>query len=296
MQKVVGGGVLNFAKVRASYGTLGNERIGNYPYQSLIAFGTVPMYDSPTTIASVMTAAQTAYSIYDITWETTKTWDLGVDLSFFNNRLNFTGDIYHKDTYGMLLSRKIPDVLGYSDPQDNIGQMYTNGWEIQIGWQDRKGDFTYAVSANLSDYTSIMGDLGGYQSLGSQIIKEGVEYNAWYGYRSNGLYLTDEQLANSAKLYPSVGLGNIEYKDLDGPEGTPGNPVPDGIVNATYDRELHRVIIHGLLHLTGQQDKTPETEAEMHRKEDRALSALKLRVDSSYLGEASNDRLKPYDS
>ena len=224
MKNIVGG-ALNFAKIRASYGTLGNERIGNYPYQSLIAFGSVPMYTSPTTISSVMTAAQTAYAIYDITWETTKTWDVGIDLSMFSGRLSFTGDIYRKNTYNMLLSRKIPDVLGYSDPEDNIGQMHTNGWEIQIGWQDRKGDFT-----------SIMGDLGGYQSLGGNIIKEGVEYNAWYGYRSNGLYLTDEQLANSAKLYPSVGLGNIEYKDLDGPDGTPGNPVPDGIVNATYDR------------------------------------------------------------
>ena len=227
MKNIVGG-ALNFAKIRASYGTLGNERIGNYPYQSLIAFGSVPMYTSPTTISSVMTAAQTAYAIYDITWETTKTWDVGIDLSMFSGRLSFTGDIYRKNTYNMLLSRKIPDVLGYSDPEDNIGQMHTNGWEIQIGWQDRKGDFTYAIS--------IMGDLGGYQSLGGNIIKEGVEYNAWYGYRSNGLYLTDEQLANSAKLYPSVGLGNIEYKDLDGPDGTPGNPVPDGIVNATYDR------------------------------------------------------------
>ena len=237
MKNIVGG-TLNFAKIRASYGTLGNERIGNYPYQSLIAFGTVPMYDSPTTIASVMTAAQTAYAIYDITWETTKTWDIGLDLTMFDNRLNFTGDFYRKNTFNMLLSRKIPDVLGYSDPQDNIGDMYTTGWEIQLGWQDRKGDFTYAISANLSDYTSIMGNLGGYQSLGSQIIKEGVEYNAWYGYRSNGIYLTEEQLANSAKLYPSVGLGNIEYKDLDGPEGTKDNRVPDGIVNATYDREI----------------------------------------------------------
>ncbi|MBQ9463131.1 MAG: TonB-dependent receptor [Bacteroidales bacterium] len=233
MRSVTGSGVLNFAKIRASYGTLGNERIGNYPYQSLIAFGTVPMYDSPTSIASVMTAAQTAYSIYNITWETTKTWDIGVDITMFNNRLNFTGDIYHKDTYGMLLSRKIPDVLGYTDPEDNIGMMYTNGWEFQIGWNDRIGDFTYAISANLSDYTSIMGDLGGYQSLGAQIIKEGVEYNAWYGYRSNGLYLTQEQLDASAKLYPSVGLGNLEYKDLSGPDGE-----PDGIVNATYDREV----------------------------------------------------------
>ena len=231
MKGVTGGNVLNFAKLRVSYGTLGNERIGNYPYQSLIAFGSVPMYDSPTSIASVMTAAQSAYAINNITWETTKTWDVGVDLTMFHNRLSFTGDIYHKDTYGMLLSRKIPDVLGYTDPEDNIGQMYTNGWEFSIGWNDRIGDFTYAVSANLSDYTSIMGDLGGYQSLGAQLIREGDEYLAWYGYRSNGLYLTQEQVTNSAKLYPNVGLGNLEYIDLSGPNGE-----PDGIINSAYDR------------------------------------------------------------
>ena len=230
MQNLVGG-TLNFAKIRASYGTLGNERIGNYPYQSLIAFGSVPMYDSPTSIASVMTAAQSAYAIYNITWETTKTWDVGVDISMFNNRLNFTGDIYHKDTYGMLLNREIPDLIGYTDPEDNIGKMYTNGWEIQLGWNDRKGDFSYAISANLSDYTSIMGDLGVYKSLGAQIIKEGEEYLAWYGYRCNGLYLTQEQVDNSAKLYNNVGLGNLEYQDISGPDG-----VPDGIINSAYDR------------------------------------------------------------
>ena len=231
MKSVKAGGVLDFAKLRASYGTLGNERIGNYPYQSLIDFGTVPMYDSPTSIAAATTATQTDYAIYNITWETTKTWDVGIDLSMFNKRLNFTGDIYHKDTYGMLLKRKIPDVLGHSDPEDNIGQMYTNGWEVSLGWNDRIGDFSYAISANLSDYTSIMGDLGGYQDLGSQIIREGDEYLAWYGYRSNGLYLTEEQLINSAKLYSDVKLGNIEYKDLSGPNGE-----PDGIINSAYDR------------------------------------------------------------
>ena len=232
MKRVKEGQYLNFLKVRASYGTLGNERIGNYPWQSIMNFGSVPMYQNGM-VTSMMTAAQTAYAMRNITWETTKTWDVGIDLGMFKNRLNFTADIYRKDTYGMLLSRKIPDVLGYSDPEDNIGQMITNGWEFNIGWNDRVGDFSYAVNFNLSDYKSVMGNLGGYQSLGDKIIKEGVEYNAWYGYKSGGLFLTQEQLDNAAKLYDTVQLGNIQYLDLSGPDGT-----PDGLINAEYDRQV----------------------------------------------------------
>ena len=229
---------LNFLKLRASYGTLGNEKIGNYPYQSTIAPGTIPMY-SGTTIVSAATAAQTAYAIPDITWETTKTWNVGLDLTMFRNRLTFTGDVFQKNTYNMLLSRKLPDVLGYSDPKDNIGDMYTRGWEIQLGWNDRIGDFSYAVSANLSDYKSVMGNLGGYQSLGSKIIQQGVEYNAWYGYQSAGLYQTDEDVAAAraratapeygmpAILLAAVGPGDIAYKDLGGAPGHRLCPRPE---------------------------------------------------------------------
>ena len=235
---------LNFLKLRASYGTLGNEKIGNYPYQSTIAPGTIPMY-SGTTIVSAATAAQTAYAIPDITWETTKTWNVGLDLTMFRNRLTFTGDVFQKNTYNMLLSRKLPDVLGYSDPKDNIGDMYTRGWEIQLGWNDRIGDFSYAVSANLSDYKSVMGNLGGYQSLGSKIIQQGVEYNAWYGYQSAGLYQTDEDVAAAraratapeygmpAILLAAVGPGDIAYKDLGGADGQ-----ADGKISPEYDRVI----------------------------------------------------------
>ena len=219
MKGVKDGKYLNFLKIRASYGTLGNERIGNYPWQAIMNFGSVPMYNADGSVSSMMTAAQTAYAMRNITWETTKTWDVGIDLNMFNNRLNFTADVYRKDTYGMLLTRNIPSVLGYSAPEDNIGQMITNGWEFNIGWNDRHGDFTYAVNFNLSDYTSVMGDLGGYQSFtDGKAIKQGVEYQAWYGYRSAGLFLTQEQLDNAAKLYDTVQLGNIQYKDLSGAE------------------------------------------------------------------------------
>ena len=234
MKNVKNGKYLNFLKIRASYGTLGNERIGNYPWQAIMNFGTVPMYDNAGNVVSSMTtAAQTAYAMRNITWETTKTWDVGLDLSMFNNRLSFTADVYRKDTYGMLLKRNIPSVLGYSSPEDNIGQMITNGWEFSIGWNDRYGDFTYAVNFNLSDYKSVMGDLGGYQSLGSKIIKQGVEYNAWYGYRTNGLFLTQEQLDNAATQFGTLALGNVQYKDLSGADG-----IPDGKINKEYDREV----------------------------------------------------------
>lgn len=232
MKGLTRNGVLSFLKIRGSYGTLGNERIGNYPWQSTLNFGTTPMYVGDEILAAT-TAAQVSYAIRDITWETTKTWDIGLDFNMFNNRLSFTGDYYYKTTYGMLLSRKIPDVLGYSDPQDNIGDMYTRGWEFQIGWNDRKGDFTYALSFNLSDYTSIMGNLGGYQSLGSNIVKEGIEYNAWYGYHSPGLFLDAETLATAPKLYQTVKLGDLQYADISGPDGE-----PDGMINAEYDRKV----------------------------------------------------------
>ena len=222
---------MDFLKVRASYGTLGNEKIGNYPYQAIMDLGSVLMSLNDGTVQSMMTAAQQTYAIRDITWETSKTWNLGLDAALFGNRLNIGGDIYRKNTYNMLLALEIPDLIGYGNPEQNAGDMHTNGWEIQVGWQDRIGDFTYAVSANLSDYTSIMGKLSGYQSLGSQIIREGDEYKAWYGYKSAGLFQTADEVATSPVLDSAVKPGDIKYLDISGPDG-----VPDGVISPEYDR------------------------------------------------------------
>lgn len=239
---------LSFLKLRASYGTLGNERIGsNYPYQASLSFSNVLFYQNGE-ILSQLSAAQWAYAIANISWETTRSVDVGLDATFFNNRLRLTADYYKKQTKDMLLALEIPDYVGFDNPQKNTGKMYTNGYDIEVGWNDQIGDFSYGLSVNFSDFVSKMGDLGGTEFLGDQVKMEGSEFNEWYGYLSDGLMLTEEDL-QGPKLNNNIKLGDIKYKDISGPDG-----VPDGKISPEFDRvllggSLPRFQYGGSLHL-----------------------------------------------
>jgi len=224
---------LSFLKLRASYGTLGNERIGNYPYQALLSFENKSLFYQGNTVIAAQSAAQWQYVIRNISWETTSSFDIGLDVNFLNNRLTFVGDYYKKTTKDMLLKLEIPDYVGFDNPDQNTGKMYTKGWEAQVGWNDRRGDFRYSASFNISDFISRMGNLGGTEFIGDQIKIEGSEFNEWYGYLSNGLYQTQEEVDNSAKLNANVRSGDIRYQDISGPDG-----VPDGKISPEYDRVL----------------------------------------------------------
>lgn len=223
---------LSSLKLRTSYGTLGNERIGNYPYQSTIGFENTLLY-----LGGNVTSSQAAgvykYAIYDISWETTESYNIGLDASFLNNQLRFSGDWYKKTTKDMLLALEIPDYTGLENPDQNTGKMNTKGWEFELGWMDNIGDFTYSLSFNLSDAKSVMGDLGGTEFLGNQVKFKGSEFNEWYGYLSDGIYQTKDEVANSAVLNSNVKPGDIKYIDVSGPDG-----VPDGKISPEYDRVL----------------------------------------------------------
>lgn len=223
---------LSFLKLRASYGTLGNERVGsNYPYQAFLNFSNVLLYQNGQ-IVSQLSAAQWAYAIANISWETTSSIDIGLDATFLNNRLRLTVDYYKKQTKDMLLALEIPDYVGFDNPQKNTGKMYTNGYDIELGWNDQIGDFTYGITANFSDFVSKMGNLGGTEFLGNQVKMEGSEFNEWYGYLSDGLMLTEEDL-QGPKLNDNIKLGDVKYKDISGPDG-----VPDGKISPEFDRVL----------------------------------------------------------
>ncbi len=225
--------VLSFLKIRGSWGTLGNERIGNYPFQSTMGFSNALFTDASGALATSMTAAQKGYNIMDITWETTETWNVGVDMALFRNRLSLSIDYYQKRTRDMLLNLKIPGFMGYSNPSQNAGYMHTRGWDLSAEWHDRVGDFSYSVGFNISDYRSVMGNLSGTVFDGPTIIREGSEFGEWYGYRSGGLFLTPSDRNNSPRISDAVQVGDVKYLDISGPNGE-----PDGLISPEYDRVL----------------------------------------------------------
>lgn len=239
---------LSYLKFRASWGQLGNERIGNYPYQSSIGYSNALFYQG-NTVVSATTAAQFAYAIQDISWETTETTNIGFDATFFNNRLSLTADYFQKKTKDMLLELEIPDYMGFENPSQNTGLMTTKGWDTQLSWKDKIGKFGYSATVNISDSKSKMGNLGGTVFTGSQITREGSEFNEWYGYKSNGIYQTAAEITASPKLYASVKPGDIRYVDISGPNG-----VPDGVISPDYDRvqlggSLPRYVFGGVINM-----------------------------------------------
>lgn len=224
--------VISFLKIRASWGTLGNERIGNYPYQATMGFSNALFYQGDKIVSS-QTAAQVRYAISDISWETTQSTDIGFDMNLFDNRLRITADYYMKSTKDMLLSLEIPKFVGFENPDQNTGKMSTKGFDLDLGWSDEVNGFSYSINANLSQFKSKMGDLGGTEFLGSQVKVQGSEFNEWYGYLSDGLFRDKADVESSPVLNANTKPGDVKYKDVSGPDG-----VPDGKISADYDRVL----------------------------------------------------------
>ena len=225
--------VVSYLKIRGSYGNLGNERIGNYPYQSVMSF-TSPAVFSGSEVIGVQGVSNSQLAIEDITWETTTTYDVGADVNFLRDRLSFNFDWYYKNTRDMLIALDIPTYMGYSAPDQNAGDMHTKGWDFNVAWNDRAGDFSYGINFNISDYKSVMGDIGDKLNISSgKIVASGLEYKAWYGYISDGIFQNASEVASAAVTSATVQPGDIRYKDISGASG-----VPDGIINSDYDRTV----------------------------------------------------------
>lgn len=225
---------LSFLKLRASWGKLGNERIGSnyFPYIALMSFGNSYFYTLDGSVVSDKTARPAVLAVENITWETTTSTDLGFDANFFKNRLRFTFDYYWKKTTDMLLAIEIPYSMGYNNPSTNAGKMSTHGYDIDIAWQDNIGDFKYGVTFNFSDFLSKVDNLNNADIIsGGKIKRAGELFNAYYGYVCDGIYQTQEEVINSAVTSSTVTVGDLKYRDISGPDG-----VPDGKISPEYDR------------------------------------------------------------
>lgn len=207
---------LDILKLRVSYGLLGNQNIGNYPYAAVINPGYgYYLGDKKELVPGV---AQTSLSNADISWEKSRQLDFGIDLSLWNGLLAVTADYYIKDVYDMLMRFPLPYYAGMQPAYTNAGDMTNKGWEISISHKNKIGDFNYGVTFTLNDNRNKVTNLNGLNSQDKTLV-EGYPSQGIWGYLTDGYYLDWDDVANSPKLSNSARPGFVKYKKVYQGEG-----------------------------------------------------------------------------
>lgn len=225
------------SKLRVSAGQLGNQLTGYYdPYQTI---STDNLFTQEITLDGTTVlqyATESSPNSGSLTWEKMTTYDVGVDWGFLRNRLNFTGDFYVRNTTDMLIpGRGLPSVYGAPAPKTNSADMRTVGWEIALSWRDKQKvgshDFAYELSAGIGDYKSTITrfDNPSKTITSSSPYYEGMVLGEIWGFRTGGLFASDEEAANYevdqtlvnqdiviSPIDPGVHAGDLKYLDLDG--------------------------------------------------------------------------------
>lgn len=228
--------VVNNLKIRASFGSLGNQAVNSskpnyYPYIETMN----------TSLSSWLIDGQKTQNVSspnpiidNLTWEKATTVNVGVDLSFLNSRLNVSGDAYVRNTTDMLVPGKtLPAVYGAASPQQNAGDLRTKGYELVVSWKDQfdlKGKpFNYGVSFVLGDAVS---EITRYDNPNKLLANhyEGKRFGEIWGYRIDGFFKTDEEAANwkidqklvNTQIQKAPGewghlrAGDLKFRDLNG--------------------------------------------------------------------------------
>ena len=233
-------GFLNNLKLRASYGSLGNQNVRNYIYipsygiqteSYYILGGERPLGVNPPGLVSP-----------SLTWETATTIDFGVDVMLFD-KLDLSFDWYKRNTTDILTNAdKLPAVLGAGVPYQNSGEMETKGWEFSLKWKDRfENGLSYHVGLVLSDYQSEIVKFNGNPEKLLSTLYEGKKMGEIWGYVTDGIFQSEEEVNNgpdqsfisSGQWYP----GDVRYKNLRGEE----NVIDNGL--ATVDDPGDKKII-----------------------------------------------------
>ena len=220
---------LSSLKLRASWGKLGNQEIGDYTYvETLAAQGGYYFGDN-----KYIGMRKTKIANEDIKWETTTITDVGLDASFLQSRINVTFDWYDKTTSDILLQLPMPNIyLGsLSAPYQNAGKVRNRGWELAVNYYDGAGDWQWQAGVSLAGVKNKILDMKGQESIdGHTINREGEAINSFYGLKALGIYRTEADL----ERYPATingqapQLGDIIYEDLSG----------DGNITEDDDRQI----------------------------------------------------------
>jgi len=200
-------GTLTNLKFRASWGSLGNQLIGDdYNFASNIALGSYAMNNQVVTIGALNDMNNEL-----LEWESTDMTDVGVDITLFKN-LTITADWYRKITNNILLVLDIPLYIGLNAPYQNAGRVSNVGWELGINYNGRAGkDFTYGINFNISDVKNKVLDLKGLNASSLLQNREGYSIGSIYALEADGYFQSQDEINNHPSQVGVLAPGDIRY-------------------------------------------------------------------------------------
>lgn len=214
-------------KVRSTYGVLGNQAVDDYSY-----YFTYESYPNSYGFNNKpVAAAGFNYASLDLRWEKTYNFNVGVDATFFNDKLTASFDYFKKRTVDILMSPQIPSTFGTTLKNQNLGEMNNEGWEINVSYRTSTGEFQHTVSANMGDSHNKIVAMPGDDRISTvdnitKLTRVGLPYNSYYGYKMAGLFQNIADIETSA--LPSgitaadLRPGDVKYVDRNN----------DGIIDA----------------------------------------------------------------
>ena len=284
---------MDLAKLRASYGISGNQ---NVPVSSSVA--TVGSQRVVENGAIVNGLSQSSLGNPTLKWETTNQYNVGLDLSFFNGRISFTTDMYRKLTSNLLINLSLPQSSGFSSFYTNIGKIENKGIEFSVSALVLTQAVRWTVSGNLSFNRNNVVNLGGVQVFGPSYSINSTTLSlstalashpigSFYGYKTNGVYQTQQEVANGPYDNTNPQPGDIRFKDVIGndtidsrQETIIGNPYPNYTFGITNIFVYKRFTLSFLITSAIGQD---------------IFNMNRLRLDNLYYGAATNESQYAWD-
>tara|TARA_R110001606_G_scaffold199322_2_gene347002 strand:- start:2332 stop:5616 length:3285 start_codon:yes stop_codon:yes gene_type:complete len=238
---------INDLKIRYGWGTTGNQQIGDYnaftTFRSDIGTGGYPI-DGNTGSPTIGFSTR-AFGNPNAKWETTTSNNFGLDLVMFDNKVNFNLDVWDRVTTDMLFQVPVTFTAGQADePRFNVGGVTNKGIDLNLGFSDKKGDFSYGINANLSQYTNNVDQLsesadtrffGGSRRVPALTVTQaGSPISSFYGFKTEGIFQSQAE----ADAWPTYGdynaPGKLKVADInndgvinDDDRTIIGNPHPD---------------------------------------------------------------------
>jgi len=276
--------IISNVKIRASYGSLGNGNIASYVYQEQFSIsqsgdvinGVRPQYTSRPTVLPD-----------GITWETSTTKNIGLDLAMISNKLIFVGDAYIRNTTDMFtIGMTLPAVFGTTPPKGNYADLETKGWELMLSWRDRfniiSKPLNYNIGFTLADNKSVITKYNNPEFVLSDYY-EGMVVGEIWGYVTEGFFTSQEDIDSHAdqskfkstswgqyfpgdiKLQDTNGDGVVDpgtnRLDNPGDRSIIGNSAPRYTYGINLSADWNNFFFSAFFQGVGKQDWWPSREA-----------------------------------